>query len=78
MTNLIKPTLWLNQADRSFDYREFDAPREHFKAFTDPELYVQWLGPRDLTMTLKRLNQRAVGRGAISTRIKGQCLCFKN
>ncbi len=34
--------------------REFDAPRELvFKAFTDPELYVQWVGPRDLTMTLE-------------------------
>ena len=27
--------------------REFDAPRELvFKAFTDPQLYVQWIGPR--------------------------------
>ncbi|MCC7558756.1 MAG: SRPBCC family protein [Methanobacteriaceae archaeon] len=34
--------------------REFEAPRELvFKAFTDPELYVQWVGPRDLTMTLE-------------------------
>jgi uncharacterized protein YndB with AHSA1/START domain len=34
--------------------REFEAPRELvFKAFTDPELYVQWIGPRDLTMTLE-------------------------
>ena len=35
--------------------REFDAPRELvFRAFTDPELYVKWLGPRALTMTLER------------------------
>lgn len=34
--------------------REFDAPRELvFKAFTDPKLYVQWLGPRELTTTLE-------------------------
>lgn len=34
--------------------REFDAPRELvFRAFTDPELYVQWIGPRGLTMTLE-------------------------
>ncbi len=34
--------------------REFDAPRDLvFKAFTDPKLYVQWLGPRELTMTLE-------------------------
>lgn len=30
--------------------REFYAPRELiFKAHTDPELFVQWLGPRELT-----------------------------
>jgi uncharacterized protein YndB with AHSA1/START domain len=35
--------------------REFDAPRELlFRAFTDPELLVQWLGPRNLTMTIDR------------------------
>ncbi|OEU43669.1 ATPase [Methanosarcina sp. Ant1] len=34
--------------------REFDALRELvFKAFTDPKLYVQWLGPRELTTTLE-------------------------
>ncbi len=36
-----------------FITREFDAPRELvFKAHTDPEIYVQWVGPRDLTMTI--------------------------
>jgi len=36
-----------------FMTREFNAPRELvFKAFTDPKLYPQWLGPRNLTMTL--------------------------
>jgi len=35
--------------------REFEAPRELvFKAFTDPELYVQWIGPRGLTTKMKR------------------------
>jgi uncharacterized protein YndB with AHSA1/START domain len=30
--------------------REIDAPRELvFKAFTDPVLYKQWIGPRELT-----------------------------
>lgn len=30
--------------------REFNAPRELvFKTFTDPELYKQWIGPRELT-----------------------------
>src|SRR5438067_5078853 len=43
--------------------REFDAPRELvFQAFTDPELYVQWLGPRRLTMTLETFEPRSGGR----------------
>jgi uncharacterized protein YndB with AHSA1/START domain len=43
--------------------REFDAPRELvFRAFTDPELLVQWLGPRDLTMTVERYELRDGGR----------------
>ena len=42
--------------------REFDAPRELvFKAFTDPELYVQWLGPRDLAMTLETFEPKSGG-----------------
>ncbi len=42
--------------------REFDAPRELvFKAFTDPKLYVQWLGPRELTMTLEKFEPRNGG-----------------
>lgn len=45
-----------------FITREFDAPRERvFKAHTDPELYVQWLGPRELTMTLEKFEPRAGG-----------------
>jgi uncharacterized protein YndB with AHSA1/START domain len=35
-----------------FITREFDAPRELvFKAYTEPEIYAQWLGPRGLTTT---------------------------
>ena len=42
---------------------EFDAPRELlFRAYTDPELLVQWLGPRDLTMTIDCLESRDGGR----------------
>jgi uncharacterized protein YndB with AHSA1/START domain len=38
-----------------FITREFDAPRELvFKAFTDPKLYTQWLGPRELAMSLEK------------------------
>jgi uncharacterized protein YndB with AHSA1/START domain len=43
--------------------REFDAARELvFQAFTDPELYVQWLGPRRLTMRLDAFEPRNGGR----------------
>lgn len=43
--------------------REFDAPRELvFKAFTDPDLYAQWLGPRGLTTTLETFEPRSGGR----------------
>ena len=35
--------------------RTFDAPRELvFRAFTEPDLLVQWLGPRKFTMTIER------------------------
>jgi uncharacterized protein YndB with AHSA1/START domain len=42
---------------------EFDAPRDLvFRAHTDPGLLVQWLGPRDLTMTIDRYDVRDGGR----------------
>jgi uncharacterized protein YndB with AHSA1/START domain len=45
-----------------FITRELDAPRELvFKAFTDPNLYVQWLGPRGITMTLVKFEPRTGG-----------------
>ena len=45
-----------------FITREFDAPRELvFKAFTDPKLYVLWLGPRNMKMTLEKFEPRAGG-----------------
>jgi uncharacterized protein YndB with AHSA1/START domain len=38
-----------------FIIREFDAPRDLlFKAHTDPELYVQWVGPNGMTMTIDK------------------------
>ncbi len=46
-----------------FITREFDAPRELvFRAFTEPELYVQWLGPRGFNMTLEAFEPRNGGR----------------
>jgi uncharacterized protein YndB with AHSA1/START domain len=42
--------------------REFNAPREFlFRAHIDPELLVQWLGPRRLTMTIDRFEARDGG-----------------
>ena len=42
--------------------REFDAPRDLvFRAFTDPDLLVQWLGPRRLTMKIERYDPRDGG-----------------
>ena len=42
--------------------REFDAPRDLvFRAHTDPDLLVQWLGPRDLTTTVDRYEARNGG-----------------
>jgi uncharacterized protein YndB with AHSA1/START domain len=42
--------------------REFDAPVEKvFRAHVDPELVVQWLGPRDLEMTVDEFDCRTGG-----------------
>ena len=46
-----------------FITREFDAPRELvYKAFTDPTLFVQWLGPRGFTMRLDTFEPKSGGR----------------
>ncbi|HEY4324296.1 MAG TPA: SRPBCC family protein [Mucilaginibacter sp.] len=45
-----------------FIIREFNAPRELvFKAFTDPDLLLQWLGPCDMTMEIDYLDNRTGG-----------------
>lgn len=45
-----------------FIMREFDAPRELvFRAHTDPDQYVQWVGPNDLEMSIQRLDARDGG-----------------
>ena len=42
--------------------REFDAPRELlFRAYTEPELIKQWLGPRRLSMEIDKLDVRHGG-----------------
>jgi uncharacterized protein YndB with AHSA1/START domain len=43
--------------------REFDAPRDLvFRAWTDPELLIQWLGPKRLTMSIDAYEVRDGGR----------------
>jgi uncharacterized protein YndB with AHSA1/START domain len=43
--------------------REFDAPRDLlFRAFTDPELVPQWLGPRQYATIIDRFELRDGGR----------------
>jgi len=58
--------------------REFDAPRELvFKAFTDPELYKQWVGPHDLTMEIDVFEPKAGGSWRyVSTRANGDSFGF--
>ena len=42
--------------------REFDAPRELvFRAWSEPDLLVQWLGPRRLKMEIDRYDARDGG-----------------
>ena len=42
--------------------REFDFPRELvFKAYTDPKLYIQWLGPRGTNMRLETFEPNSGG-----------------
>jgi uncharacterized protein YndB with AHSA1/START domain len=45
-----------------FITREFEAPRDLvFKAFTDPELIVKWLGACDMTMRIDYMDMRSGG-----------------
>ncbi len=42
--------------------REFAAPRDLlYRAFTEPDLLAQWLGPRKYTMTIERFDLRDGG-----------------
>jgi len=46
-----------------FITREFDAPRALvYKAHIDPDLYVQWLGPRGYEMVLETFEPHSGGR----------------
>lgn len=42
--------------------REFDAPRERvFRAWTDPDLFVQWVGPRSIDTDIQHWDARTGG-----------------
>ena len=48
--------------------REFDAPPELlFRAYTEPELLKQWLGPRRLGMDVERSTSATAASGATRT-----------
>lgn len=45
-----------------FITREFDAPRELvFRAFSEPEFLLQWMGPNNLSMEIEKLDNRSGG-----------------
>lgn len=45
-----------------FITREFEAPRELvFEAFEDPDLLMQWMGPRELKTEIEKLDSRSGG-----------------
>jgi uncharacterized protein YndB with AHSA1/START domain len=45
-----------------FIEREFDAPRDLvFRAFSEPELLLQWLGPDNLKMEIDKFDNRSGG-----------------
>lgn len=45
-----------------FITREFDAPREMvFKAFNEPDLLMQWLGPDNMEMEIEKFDNRSGG-----------------
>ena len=47
---------------QSLTSRELDAPRDLvYRAFTEPELLAQWLGPRKYRMTVERFEPRDGG-----------------
>jgi uncharacterized protein YndB with AHSA1/START domain len=43
--------------------REFNAPRDLvFRAYTDPNLYRNWMGPREYKMTIETFEPKAGGK----------------
>ena len=65
MTQVTNPTTITAQPGLPFIdiVREFDAPLEAvFRAHVDPELFVQWNGPRSITTNIVEWDPRAGGR----------------
>jgi uncharacterized protein YndB with AHSA1/START domain len=58
--------------------REFEAARELvFNAFTDPDLYAQWIGPRGFTTKLETFEPRSGGSWrCVQTEPSGAELAF--
>ena len=57
--------------------REFDAPpAKVFRAHTDPELVVQWLGPRGMEMTVDHYDCRTGGSYRYIHTSDGEDYCF--
>jgi uncharacterized protein YndB with AHSA1/START domain len=53
--------------------REFDAPRERvFRAFTEPDLYAQWVGPRSVSTAITKWTARTGGEYAFSNSRDGE------
>jgi uncharacterized protein YndB with AHSA1/START domain len=49
--------------------REFDAPRERvFRAWTDPDLFTQWVGPRSIDTTIDVWDARTGGEWRYTAR----------
>lgn len=65
MSTVKNPTTIIAEPGKQelFITREFDAPRRLvYKAHTDPQLYVQWLGPRGYEMVLETFEPYSGGR----------------
>ncbi|MGZ7047748.1 MAG: SRPBCC family protein [Methanobacterium sp.] len=62
-----------------FIEREFDAPRDLvWKVWTDPDMFVQWWGPKDFTAPVARMDLRVGGEYFSCMRSPdGQDFCSK-
>lgn len=60
-----------------FIRREFDAPRELvFRAHSDPEIYVKWVGPHGMKMTIVKWECRDGGSYHFTHERDGQTYAF--